>query len=259
MKITLAKTQILLLATGLMMMPVVHALEIPATLHWSKRVELSTPVSGVIKAINIDVGQRVKKDTVLVSLDARGFRAAQDKARASVKHLKEDWLEAKRERDRAQELYDRTVLSDHDLQVAKNALISAKSAYETAKAELVQAELNLEYSSLRAPFDAIVLKRKAEVGQTVVSELKPEIMVVIAAARQMIARGYIAASYLNGEIHGQSATVNVDGLDYEGKVKHVGLEPIKQDKQGIQYEIEIVFTTGQRTLRAGQQAIIKLP
>ncbi|MDH5409014.1 MAG: efflux RND transporter periplasmic adaptor subunit [Gammaproteobacteria bacterium] len=250
---------IIVILINIVTLSAAQALEISATLHWSKRVELGTPVNGVIKEVNVDIGQRIAKDTVLVSLDARGYRAAQSKARANVKHLKEAWLEAKRERDRAKELYERTVLSDRDLQLALNALTSAESAHLTAKAELVQAELNLEYSSLRAPFDAIVLKRNAEVGQTVVSELKPEVLVVIAASDQMIARGLISASHLNGDIHGQSATVKVDGLSYQGKVKHIGLEPVNTGKQDKHYEIEIVFTTGQRILRAGQQATINLP
>lgn len=235
-----------------------YALDIPAKLHWSKRVELGTPVNGIITQVNVNIGQRVAKDTVLVKLDDRGFQASISKAQARVTNLKEVYLEAKRQRDRAQELYDRTVLSDHDLQVAKNALTTANSEYKTAQAELVQAKLDLEYSTLRAPYDAIVLKRAAEVGQTVVSELKPETLIVIAAAKQMIATGLISQQDLNGDMQGQSATVLIDGLTYEGKVKHVGLEPAKQDAQGTLYEIEVEFDSGQRILRAGQQAKIIL-
>lgn len=236
-----------------------YALDIPAALHWSKRVELGTPVNGIITQVNVNIGQRVEKNTVLVKLDARGFDAAKTKVQAKVKNLKQVYLEAKRQQDRAQELYDRTVLSDHDLQVAKNALTAAQSDYKTAQADLIQADLDLEYSTLRAPYNAIILKRNAEVGQTVVSELKPETLIVIAAGDQMIAKGQIAQQHLNGELHDQPATVVIDGLSYQGKVKHVGLEPVKQDKQGTWYEIEVEFNIGQRTFRAGQQAKIILP
>ncbi|MDH5180391.1 MAG: efflux RND transporter periplasmic adaptor subunit [Gammaproteobacteria bacterium] len=234
------------------------ALDIPAKLHWSKRVEMAAPVNGIIAEVNVHIGQRVKKDTVLVKLDMRGYEAAVNKAGAKVANLKEVHLEAKRERDRAQEMYDRTLLSEHDLQMAKNGYTHALAEYKTAQAELLQAQLDLEYSALRAPFDAVVVQRSAEPGQTVVSQLKPEVLVVVAAADQMLARGYIEQDDLNGDMQGQSATVVVDGQRYQGKVKHVGLEPAVLDKKGTFYEIEVEFTTGQRTLRAGQQAKISI-
>ena len=236
-----------------------HALDIPATLHWSKRVELGTPVSGIIKSIAVETGDRVEKDALLIKLDDRNFVAALNKARASVKDLNERRIEAKRELDRAQELYKRPVLSDHDLQTAKNAKVAADSEYESAKAALVKAELDLEYTSIRAPFNAYVLQRNAEVGQTVVSQLKPEILITVAAAGEMLARGYIEQGDLNGSLRGRPAKVAAAGITFDGQVRHAGLEPVKTDKQGIYYEIVVVFNTGERILRAGQQVTIKLP
>lgn len=244
---------------NLLLIPNTYALDISATLHWSKRVELGTPVNGIIKAVVANIGDKVNKGDTLIKLDDRNYVAALSKAKARVKDLSEKRKEAKRELDRAQELYDRTVLSDHDLQTAKNAKVAADSEYETTKAELVTADLNLEYASIRAPFDALVLKRNAEVGQTVVSQLKPETLITVAAAGEMIARGYIEQGDLNEQLRGRPATVVAAGMSYEGKVKHVGLEPVKTDKQGIYYEIAIVFNTGDRILRAGRQVTIKLP
>lgn len=236
-----------------------HAVEIAATLHWSKRVELSTPVSGVIKSVLVDTGDRVKAGDILLQLDDRHYVAARDKASAELKDANEKRKEAKRELDRAQELYDRTVLSEHDLQTAKNAKVEADAAYATAKAALVNAELKLEYSRIRAPFDAYIIERHAEVGQTVVSQLKPETLLIVAAAGEMIARGYIEPAQLKTPLRGRPAQVVVAGVRYDGKVKHVGLEPVKRDKQGIYYEVDVVFHSGTHSLRAGQQVTVKLP
>jgi len=220
---------------------------------------LATPVSGVIKSVLVNTSDKVRKGDVLVKLDERMYAADLRKAKARIKEFDEKQKEATRELDRAQELYNRTVLSDHDLQTAKNAKVSADSEYATARAELVTAELNLENSTIVAPFDAFVLQRTAEVGQTVASELKPETLITLAASGEMIARGYIEQAYLNGQLQGQAAQVEVAGITYNGKVKHIALEPVKLEKQGIYYEIDIVFNTGDRIMRAGQQVMIKLP
>ena len=236
-----------------------YALDVTASLQWSKRVDLATPVSGVIKSVNAYPGDRVKQGDELIKLDDRNYTAALLKAQAKVKNLTEKRKEAGRELKRAQELYDRTVLSEHDLQTAKNNKVNADSEYETARSELVTAQLNLEYTSLNAPFDAIVIKRYAELGQTVVSELKPETLVTVAAAGEMIAKGQIEQSRLNGTLQGRIARVEVAGNHYNGKVKYVGLEPVKTDAQGIYYDIAVVFKTGERVLRAGQKVTIKIP
>lgn len=237
----------------------VQAQDIPATLYWSKRVELGTPVSGIIKSVAADTGDKVEKGALLIKLDDRKFAAAFDKAKAGVKDMNEKRIEAKRELDRALELYDRTVLSDHELQIARNARVAADSEYESARAALVKAELDLEYTAIRAPFNAYVLRRDAEPGQTVVSQLKPEPLITLAAAGEMLARGYIEQGELDGPLRGRAAKVVVAGISYDGRIKYIGLEPVKTDKQGIYYILEVVFNTGERMLRAGQQVTIKLP
>ncbi len=246
-------------AISLLFITAVQALELPAHLHWSKRVQLAMPVNGVIKMVLVNTSDTVKQGDSLIKLDDRNYVAALNKAKARVKNRHEKYKEAKRELDRAQELYDRTVLSDHELQTAKNAKVAADAEYETARAELVNAELNLEYTDLRAPFDAFVLQRHAEVGQTVMSQLRPETLITLAAAGKMIARGYIEQNYLDGRLRGQPATVIIAGTSYEGMIKHVGLEAVKLETQGIYYELDVVFNTGTRILRSGQQVTIKLP
>lgn len=236
-----------------------QALEIQAGLQWSKRVELATPVSGVIKSVEANIGDRVKQGDILIKLDERNYVADLEMARARVKSLDEKRKEAGRQLDRAQELYNRTVLSEHELQTAKNAKVEADSDYATAKAQLVTAEFNLEYTTIRAPFDAVVLQRNAEVGQTVVSQLKPETLIILGSAGEMIARGLIAQGDLNGQLQGRPATVIVDDKKFDGKVRHIGLEPVTTDKQGIYYDIVVVFNPGDRILRAGRQVTIELP
>ena len=240
--------------------PAALALELEARLAWSQRVELAMPVSGVIKKVSVNVGDRVKKNTPLVELDDRVYRAAVKKAWALIKDLDERQKEAARELDRAQQLYDGTMLSEHELQMAKNAKVSAEARFQSAKAELVQAQLDLEYATLRAPFDALILQRHAEVGQTVVSQLQPQTLIVLAAADRMLAIGHIPQQQLEGDMRDKPAMIRVDNQSRQGRIKSISLEPIPRgkDKAG-DYEIMIEFNTDGMSLRAGQKAVIDLP
>lgn len=238
----------------------VFALELKAELDWAKRVEMGTPVKGVVQEIMVQPGQRVAEKEVLLRLDQRGFKSRVAGLKAQVAHFKAELLEAEREQERALELYDRTVLSEHELQVAKNNLIAARARYKMEQAELVQAELDLEYSSLRAPYDAVVVSRLVEVGQTVVPDLQPAILFVLADAAHMLARGHVAAGEITQITLGKEAEVEIDGQEYQGRVVNFGLESRRETKESDKvYFVIVEFPISGRPAYVGQSVTVKLP
>ena len=134
------------------------AAEYPAVLAWKQRVVLSTPVSGVVTSVPAVAGERVKEGQVLVQLDKRPFESALRKAEAQAHKYRLNREEAKRELQRTRELYERTVISVHDLQVGEIAFASADADYASARAELEAAQLHLGYATVQAPFAGLVLE-----------------------------------------------------------------------------------------------------
>lgn len=235
------------------------ALEFNAELGWARQVELGTPVKGVVQQILAQPGQRVAENEVLLQLDQRGFKSQVVGLKAQVAHFKAELAEAKREQERALELYDRTVLSDHELQVAKNNLIAAEARYKMGQAQLVHAQLDLEYSSVRAPYDAIVISRFAEVGQTVVPDLQPVVLLVIADANHMLAKGQVAANDIAQIVIGKNAVVEIAGESYKGQIINFGLhDSAKDNKTEQRYFVNIEFSIPSRAAYVGQSATIKL-
>jgi len=250
--------------TGIVMLLVLvsgltRAAQFEATLQWSKRVALGVPVSGVIQAVYADVGQKVAKGEKLLKLDDTVFRVKVKEASSGLKSQEEQYKEAKRELDRSQALYDNTVLSDHELQVAKNNKVKAAAERDQAQAMLVKAKQVLKYSTLRAPFNALVLERHAQVGKVIAAKLKPETLFVVADAEQMLARLYVTEAQL-GEIKlGQSAKVELDHDQVDGIVKAIGFEPAQAASNGTSYPVDVEFKTSGRVLRAGQHVKVTLP
>jgi RND family efflux transporter MFP subunit len=233
------------------------AADVPATLQWSQRVELSTPVSGVVKAVNVEVGDLVKKNQVLLSLDSTTYRASVAESQAEITRLNAEAEEAKRDLDRAQELYQRTILSTTDLDQAKLRRVNSLSKLVEARARLLQNQKILGDTSLRAPFDAVVILRQAEPGQSVASGLQPQMLLTLARSGEMIARMQLPSSQIDNLKTGQTVSVTVAGSSYTGKIKTLGLEPV-WTKEGIAYPVDVLFTN-KKILRAGTPAIVKLP
>ena len=236
------------------------AKDIDATLHWSRKVELSTPVSGVVSGVLAEAGAYMRKGQVLLRLDDRGFKAAVKKARAEVERLKVKSEEAERELKRAKEMHERDLIADHELELARIGFVTSDSEYQAAQAVLIQAELNLEYSEVRAPFDCVVLQRKAEVGQTIVSTMQPIPLFVLAEAGHMLARIKIAGEELSALSKGQKVSVKVAGKKYKGVINRIGMEPDGIRNGKPLYEVDVKFSFDPTTIiRPGQSATVTLP
>lgn len=235
----------------------VSARDIEATLSWSMRVELSSPVSGVVREVLVNTGTLVKKDGVLLRLDPRPFEARLKKANTGITraHLARD--EAKRELERSEELFDRTVISPHELDLEKIAYSKAAAEYQAALSEQNLAKLDMEYSEVRAPFDGWVLQRLAQPGQVVNNKLQNETLMVLAEAGRMLAGVFLSREEIEQLSHGDNVTITVDGKSFQGKVVSIGMEPAPDTNR---YLLEVKFSVpDDQRYRPGQKVIMKLP
>ena len=231
--------------------------DIQATLQWSQRVELSTQVSGKVQAVNVEVGDLVRKGQVLLSLDNTAYQARVAESRSEITRLNAEAEEDKRNLDRVLELYDRTAVSTTELDQAKLKLVRSQSALSEARARLQQNQKALDDASIRAPFDAVVVIRQAEPGLSVAAGLQPQMLLTLARSGEMIARMHLSPTQMDKLKPGQAVIVSVAGINYTGKIKTLGLEPIKIKDEWV-YPVDIVFPS-KEPLRAGAPALVKLP
>jgi RND family efflux transporter MFP subunit len=236
---------------GLVSLPLAAA-QWQGVVDWSQRTELGTAVSGVVDKVLVAPGERVKKGQQLLLLEQGALRARLEQYRAEVKYKGLLRKEAARELERAEELYARTLLADHDLDLAKVAYAEAEAAYQASRAEVAQAEESLAQSRIVAPFDAVVIARRVQPAQTIVSRCQVEPLLTLAAAGRMRVRFTVSAAELPAL--GKAATVEVAGERYRGTVVAVGFEAGGEDG----YPVEVEFAT-ERQLRAGQGAAITMP
>ena len=232
------------------------AADVPGTLQWSQRVALSPPVSGVVRSVHAGVGDRVKKGQVLLTLDAGMAQAGVSESHAEVARLKEEEQDAKRNLDSVQELYNRTVISTSELEQAQTRHVRAKAGLNETRARLTRSQKLLDDATLRAPFDALVVVRQVEPGQTVASQFQPQTLLVLARANEMIARAKISLAQVEKMKAGESVTVQVGQQTYMGKVQTLGLEPVGE-KEEAGYLLDVLFTV-KGVLRAGTPAVLKL-
>jgi len=162
-------------------------------------------VSARIDKVNVEEGSVVKKGDVLVELDHRITQAQVDRAQAKFEL-------AKKELSRLEHLVRQNSAPLRDLD-------TANSNYSLAQAELTLAQVALENTFLKAPFDGIVVQKPAEVGNI----LEAGQTAVAVADR---AHAWISANVEETEVAdvkvGQPVTIFVDeGGKLTGKVSEV--------------------------------------
>ncbi|HWR77107.1 MAG TPA: efflux RND transporter periplasmic adaptor subunit [Thiobacillus sp.] len=149
----------------------------------AERVELTTRVSGVVEEVLVKPGQRVKKGAVLLRLDKTVLQARLDEATAEQARADADEEDAKRELERAEELFNRTVSSTSELEAATLRHARAKATLSGANARHVIAQKNLSDAELKAPFNGVVSSVPGGPGTVVTADCQPKPLVVLGSGQ----------------------------------------------------------------------------
>jgi multidrug efflux pump subunit AcrA (membrane-fusion protein) len=189
---------------------------------------------------------------MLASLEPTLFKAAVAENRADLDRLTEEHADAKRDLERVQELYARTVSATTELDAAKLRFARSQAGLAATQARLERARRLLAESELRAPFDAIVLARHGEPGLVVASQCQPPAVFSVARADELVARAQMDASQAAAVRLGGDAEVQAAGKTMKGKV--AGLTAQADGRYAI--EVAIPRRDG---LLAGQAATVRLP
>ena len=124
-------------------------------------------VAGRIARRWVDVGSEVKAGDVLASLDPADQRNQLRAAEGDLAKVQAQWINAQADARRQQQLFDRGVGAQAQLDVAQTHLKTTGAALEQARAAVSQARDQLGYSELRTDHAAVVTNWQAEAGQTV--------------------------------------------------------------------------------------------
>lgn len=139
--------------------------EAPATAQSLNEAKLSAEVSATVVAIPVEVGQVVPKGAPLVRLDARDFELAAERAGAALKSAQARLELAESQLRRGQELQARNFISQEALHQRETEVDVLRAEVTLQRAQLDTARRNLEKTTLRAPYRAVVRERLAHEGE----------------------------------------------------------------------------------------------
>jgi len=133
----------------------------------AERVEISPEIGGRIVEIGsgFSLGAMVSQGDLLVRLDASTIETEISRAQADLKSAEAAEAQAVAQLNRNQQLTEDNFAAEAELERARADAAAARARVEQAKAALQAAELRLDDTGLRAPFDALVTEEDASPGE----------------------------------------------------------------------------------------------
>ena len=133
----------------------------------TRQSTVSAQISGRIKEINFDVGDRVNKGQVILRIDERETGQALAGSNAQVLQAQANLQNAKAAYERAKQLLEQKFISQSALDKALADYQVARAQAAASEAGAGQASLAHGYSSVVAPYSGMVAARLVEVGEMV--------------------------------------------------------------------------------------------
>ncbi len=144
-----------------------------------RQATVSAQITGTLTEVLIEEGDRVTKGQVLARLDDSGYRAdlnaaraAEQAAHAQLAQWQAQLTQASNDASRLDTLAGRGLVAKQTAEQARTAVVTAaaqlnaqRKQEQVARAQAAAAQVNFDYTVVRAPFAGVIIAKNAQVGE----------------------------------------------------------------------------------------------
>jgi RND family efflux transporter MFP subunit len=230
----------------------------------AEQVSVRPEIGGKVDVLPVDLGDRVKKGTLLFKLDDKELQQQRASNVTDIDKAKLSQEKAERDYKRAQQLLADKLISQEAYDDAKTAFDLAKNAVESSQRALAIIDERLAYTKVLAPFDCTVLTRPVSIGQAVSGSdgfSGGTEVLTIADLNNMVINAQVNQADVPRLKAGELVEVSVEavpGLRATGTVERISPQAIiKNNIKG--YPARIVLKNVDPRIRPGMTANVKIP
>jgi RND family efflux transporter MFP subunit len=130
-------------------------------------VEVRARVSGYLQSVNFTDGAIVKKGALLFVIDPRPYQAELNRAKAALEQAMARYERTQKDFARAQQLVKSRAMSQEDVDTRSADQREAQEAVQAARAAVDAAQLNVEFTQVRAPISGRISREFVTVGNLI--------------------------------------------------------------------------------------------
>ncbi len=195
-----------------------------------RKAAVASKATGRLVWLGVEEGSTVTKGQTIARLECEDAVAVREQAMANLNGAVSDLVMAKTEMDdaglhynRQRELRAQGIVAQSEFDVAEArykracaAVISAEAAIAASRAALHAAKVSLKYTFIRAPFDAVVLTKNADIGDVVTpmgaAANAKAAVVTIADMSSLLVEADVSESNLRKVKAGQPCEIQLDAI-----------------------------------------------
>ncbi|MBU2158366.1 efflux RND transporter periplasmic adaptor subunit [Pseudomonas sp. NPDC079086] len=153
----------------------VKAEALPLELEYSARtagfreVQVRAQVSGILQERTYLEGSQVKKGQVMFRIDPRTYQAALSRAKGALAQEQARYRQTERDLKRIRELQKKGFASESELDNAVSNFEQSKANIQAAEAEVQSKQIDLDYTTVKAPISGITSKETVSEGSLMVA------------------------------------------------------------------------------------------
>jgi RND family efflux transporter MFP subunit len=230
----------------------------------AEQVSVKPEINGRIEELPVDIGDEVKKNQLLFSLDDKELRNEKASRQTEIERAKLQLDQAERNYRRAGELAEENLISRELFENSKTEFELAKNALERSQRELAIIDERLTKTMILAPFDCTILTRPVSIGQAVSGSggfnSGTEVL-TIADLNNLVINAHINQADITRLRQDQEVDVSVEavpGLTVVGRVERIAPQAtIRNNIKG--FAVRILLKDVDKRIRPGMTANIKIP
>jgi RND family efflux transporter MFP subunit len=196
-----------------------------------RQAVVSAKIQGRLEELRVEEGSEVTKGEILARLEDHDYAAAAARARAAVQRAEADLAEQRRQLGVAERLTAEKVLAEDQRDAAASRVRIAEAQLAQQQADLQFVEAQLKDTVIRAPFAGVVVKKMAEVGESV-APIPPGVNISVSSGA-VVALADLATLEVEADVaeanvakvrNGQPAEVTVEAIPdrrYEAVLRQV--------------------------------------
>lgn len=142
-------------------------------------VEVRPEVSGKLQEIRFKDGQSVEKGDILFVIDPTPYKAAVDKANADLQAARNQYDLAQKDLARASDLVKTEAISKKIFDERQSGMQVSRSQVESAKAQLTQAQINLDHAYVKAPISGRISRAEITEGNLIQAAAAPIMTTIV--------------------------------------------------------------------------------
>ena len=241
--------------------------EFSGRLEAVERVEIRSRVAGAIESVHFREGALVKQGDPLFTIDPAPYAAEVERNKAQVLAIQSRIALTKNDLERGQQLVESHTITQRDFDQRVNAQREAEANLRAAQAALQSAQLNLDYTEVKAPVSGRVGKVEITVGNLVAAGPGSPLLTTLVsldpiyasfnADERVVIKAVAAAGgpVVLERIPVQMGTVVSDGTPFTGRLQLIDNQV---DARSGTVRVRAVFGNADGKLMPGQFARIRM-